>query len=197
VNVFIWVSAIIAILGYIPLCLSIRSGSAKQNLLTWALWCSLDGIVAATLIAQAGNFLLAAAYTIGSGVTTVFIFRAGDHASWTKFHAMVVGLVVASMAVWYFSGSRMATIAGTIAMIIAGVPQFIDAWEKPKESPTLIYSAYVAANCLAIAGGKNWSVEERFYPVSAGIFCLLITLVSLRKFLPQPEPLTIPGEISS
>lgn len=196
-NAFIWVSAAIAILGYIPLCLAIRSGSAKQNLLTWALWCSLDGIVAATLIAQAGNFLLAVAYTIGSGVTTIFILKAGNHASWTWFHTMVVGLVVASMVVWHFSGSRMATIAGTIAMIIAGVPQLVDAWEKPKESPTLIYSAYVIANCLAIAGGKSWSVEERFYPVCAGVFCLLITLVSLRKFLLQPAPFTIPGESSS
>ena len=196
-NAFIVISAAIAILCYIPLCRNIYSGIAKQNLLTWALWCSLDAVVAATLITQRGNFLLAVAYTVGSGVTAVFILRTGDHASWTWFHTMVVGLVIASMAVWYFSGSRMATIAGTTAMLIAGMPQLVDVWKRPKESPTLIYSAYVVANCLAVAGGRDWSVEERFYPVSAGVFCLLITVVSLRKFLPQPAQITIPRESSS
>ena len=181
-NAFIVISSAIAILAYFPLWKQIRSGRARQNLLTWVLWCCLDGVVVATLIAQKVNVSLAAAYTVGSGITAVFIAKAGNKSSWTWFETMVLGLVFASMVIWYFSGSKMATIAGTTAMLIAGVPQLIDTWKKPQESPSLINFVYFVANCLATAGGKSWAVEERFYPASAAAFCLLIAMVSLRRF---------------
>lgn len=196
-NEFILASTVIAIAAYFPLWKQIRSGSAKQNLLTWLLWGALDGVVAATIIAQKGNYFLAATYTIGTFITVAFIAVAGDHASWTWFETMVVTLVAVSMGIWYFSGSKMATIVGTSAMLIAGVPQLVDTWKKPAECPTLVYFVYIVANCLATAGGKNWAVEERFYPISAAIFCFLVAAISLRRFFHQTTGLTIPGESSS
>lgn len=180
---FTLAGSILALLIYFPLWKQIRSGEAKQNYLTWILWGLLDFIVAATIIVQHGNWLLPITYGFGSLITFYFILKAGEKASWTWFETMVVSLVIASMVIWYFSGSKIATIASTSAMLIAGIPQLIDTYKKPHEMPLLAYFGYFIANCLSTAGGKNWSIEERFYPTGAAIFCLLIALLSARKYL--------------
>ncbi|MEK9152401.1 MAG: hypothetical protein AAB692_03475 [Patescibacteria group bacterium] len=182
-SAFIWAGSILAILTYFPLWKQISAGEIKQNLLTWVLWGALDLVAAATIIVQNGSFLLPATYTIGSALTVLFIARTGNKTSWTWFESLVASLVVASMALWYASGDKVATIASTTAMLIAGVPQIIDAWKKPHEMPVLVYASYFAANCLSMAGGKSWSVEDRFYPATAAVFCLVLVALSGRKFL--------------
>jgi len=186
-NALIWAGSILALLTYFPLWKQIRSGKAKQNLLTWALWGVLDAVVAATIIVQKGNFLLPVVYTIGSTLTVYFILKAGNKAAWTWFETMVASLTIASMVIWYFSGGKVATVASTTAMLIAGIPQLNDAWKKPQDMPFLAYISYSIANCLSTAGGKSWAIEERFYPAGATVFCFLIAVLAARKFWLKPE----------
>lgn len=196
-NALIWAGSILALLTYYPLWKQIRSGEAKQNLLTWALWGILDAVVAATIIVQGGSFLLPVTYGVGSTITVYFIWKAGNKAEWTWFETMVATLTIVSMVVWYFSGGKMATIASTTAMVIAGIPQLIDAWKKPQDMPLLAYSSYFIANCLSTSGGKSWAVEERFYPVSAAIFCFLIVALATRKYWQEPASVRIVDKSSS
>ena len=190
-SVFVWAGSILALLVYFPLWKQIVSGEAKQNLLTWALWATLDFVVAATIIVQGGNFLLPITYGVGSLVTVYFIWKSGNKAAWTWFETMVATLTIASMVIWYFSGGKVATIASTTAMLVAGIPQLIDAWKKPQEMPIVAYFGYFVANCLSAAGGKSWAIEERFYPIGAAIFCLLIATFALRKFWGKRKPLLV------
>lgn len=187
-NVLILAGSVVAILIYFPLWKGIRTGKVEQNLLTWALWGTLDFVVAATIIAQKGSFLLPIAYAIGSLITVLFIVKAKGKASWTWFESLVSFLVLASMVIWYFSGDKVAAVASTTAMCIAGVPQLIDAWKKPHSMPLLVFSAYLLANVLSTAGGSDWSIKERFYPASAAVYCFLIVLFSARKLWLKPAP---------
>lgn len=187
-NFLVWAGSILALLTYLPLWKQIRSGKAKQNLLTWALWVTLDVVVAATIIVQKGTFLLPVTYTIGGSATIVLIWKSGNKAIWTWFETMVASLTIISMVIWYFSGGKMATIASTTAMLIAGIPQLIDAWKKPQDMPLLAYFSFFIANGLSTAGGKSWAIEERFYPLSAAIFCFLIAGLAIRKYLPVSTP---------
>ena len=186
-NNFILAGSILAILTYFPLWWQIRKGKARQNFLTWVLWSSLDAIAVGSIIAQNGNYLLPLAYSFGSAVTVYVIVKAGIKAEWTWFETMVVTLVFASIVVWYCSGNKLATVASTTAMAIATFPQLRDAYKKPHEMPVLAYFSYFVANCLSTAGGKNWSIEERFYPAVASIACFVVTVVAARKFLQKRE----------
>jgi hypothetical protein len=188
-NIFAWTGSIFALLIYFPLWWQIYKGAVKQNYLTWILWAILDVIVAATIIVQDGNYLLPVTYAIGSFVTFCLILRVGDKASWSWFETTIVFLVFASIFIWHSSGSKIATIASTSAMLIAGIPQLVDAFKRPREMPMAPYFGYFVANCLSVAGGKKWSIEERFYPTGAAILCLLIALLAVRKyFIRQPLP---------
>ncbi len=178
---FTTLSVVLALLLYVPLCVQLLQGKAKQNLATWIMWGSLDLIVTITIIVQHGNYFLPAAYVLGCGITLLCMIKFGDLV-WTSFESFVAFLVLVCLIVWGFSGSKIATVASTLAMAIAGIPQLIDCYRRPHGMPFLIYIGYTVANLFSVLGGKNWSIEERFYPIMAGIYCLLFSALASRKF---------------
>ena len=192
-NLFVLLGGLIALATYFPLCAKIRSRKMTQSLPTWVLWTLLDGVIATSIIFQNGNFLLPITYMIGSGVTVLFIIKfSADQNRWTGFDTFVTLLVIICIVVWALSGPKLATIAGTLAMGIAGIPQLRSVYRKPWENSFFVYLSYSAANILSAAGGKDWSIEERFFPLGAAAFCLAITVLTARKFWsksPQPDSL--------
>lgn len=189
VNSYVFLSSVLALVLYVPLCIQLLSGKVKQNLATWLLWSILDGVAAGTLIVQGGNFWLATTYTLGSAVATLCILKS-KMVKWTWFENFVSLLVIICIIVWISSGSKVATIASTLAMFIAGIPQLIETMRKPHETPILIYFGYFIANSLSILGGKDWTIQERFYSSSAAIYCFILVLFAMRKlFLGSREAL--------
>lgn len=186
-NTLLIISATCALLAYIPLWIRIPSGKAKQNLLTWILWGSLEIIMTAAIIAQKGNFLLPAAYFIGTVITICLICRAQEKIRLTWFEYLVAALVAGCMLVWYTSGSKVATVAGTFAMLVAGIPQLIDVWRRPQEMPLLTALLYLSANSLSSAGGKDWSIEERFYPTCVAFYSIATIIFILRRYQHRPQ----------
>lgn len=180
-NAFVWAGSILAILTYIPLWMKIRSGVAKQNIYSWGLWSALDVIIVGSIFLQGGTYYLAMTYMLGGSIAVYLIWRAGDIGAWTRFESTVAFLVAACMTVWYLSGNAVATVASTLAMQIAGIPQLVDAWRKPKDTPVSIYCCYFVANCLSIAGAKAWTIEERFYPTMCAIGCSFYIIVPLLR----------------
>lgn len=188
-NVWILSGSLLAFLTYFPLWKQIRSDEddTEQNFLTWFLWGTLDLIIAVTLIFQEGNFLLVSVYAVGGFTTAFFIWKASGGFSWTRFDLFVVFLVFVSMVVWNRSGEWMATIVSTIAMLIASIPQLVDAWKKPWTMPLMAFLSYFVANVLTTVGGQDWSVKERFYPATCVALCLLFVLFSARRFYLKPK----------
>jgi len=186
VSKFTLAGSVIGIVCYVPLCLAILRGKVKQNLATWVLWALLDGIAAASIFYQHGNYLLIAAYTLGSTVTSLSILRSKNF-KWTLFHTMVSLLVAACIVVWAISGAYVATIASTTAVIIAGIPLVVDCYRKPEENPFLTYLGFLTANALATMGGKEWSVPERLYPAACVVYGVITVLLVARKFWVAPN----------
>ncbi len=185
-NALVIIGSIIAVIAYFPLWREISLKQVEQNLLTWILWFALDIIITITIIFQNGSFLLTATYTVGSLITAILICKSKSKISWTWFESFVTALVTTSMIIWYFSGDKAATVTATAAMLIAGIPQLVDAYKNPHGMPLLVYGAYMIANSFSLAGAADWSVKERLYPASALIYCLLIFIFSIRKFWIKP-----------
>ena len=183
--------SVIGIAVYVPLCISILRGKVKQNLATWLLWALLDGITAASIFYQYGNYLLTASFALGSTFTSLSIIRSKNF-QWTWFETMVASLVVACIVIWAASGAYIATIASTTAVIIAGVPMIVECYKKPWDNPFSTFFCFLVANILGTIGGKEWSVIERLYPAACTIYCLLIVLLIARKFWIKPEPQSEP-----
>lgn len=166
---------------YIPLWLSLSRGTLRQNIATWILWVVLDAIAFLSIWWQGGNYLLVALYVIGGSVT-IFITLRSRHFAWTKIESVTTLLVIVSIVMWALSGARMGTIMSTLGVVFAGVPQLIDSWRNPRENSVVIYGGFTGVNVLALLEGKNWSIEERFYPFSCALLCLGITLATARRY---------------
>ena len=179
-NPFILIGTIIAILTYIPLCVKINRG-LEQNFLTWILWAMLDGITFFSIIFWGGNFALPMAYTFGSSSVVVALLIKHQKKVWTWFEISVSILVFICVLVWIIAGAQMTTVAGTIAVTIAGFPLLVDTYKNPKSIPLPIYSSFFIANLLSTIGGKDWSIEERLYPASCTVYCFLVVVLILIK----------------
>jgi len=185
-NVLVLAGSALATITYFPFWRQIKFGEVKQNFLTWFLYGIIDSLIFLTIIVQDGNFLLSFVATIGSFITAFFIARSGAITQWILF------MVFGCMIMWYFSGSKIATILSTLAMTIASIPQLVDAWKNPQEMPFLAYISYFLANSLSTLGGNNWSIEERFYPASATIVGFISLVFIARKFFnKETNPITI------
>ena len=199
-QILVNVSVLVAVLTYILLIKGLLKEKMEQSFATWLLWMLLDGIATLSIIFQHGNWALVTLYTMG-GLTVSCILLYKKQFSWTWFETMVASLVAICLVVWYFSGSWMATIASTTAMAISSVPQFLESWRNPaKAGKPIVWGGYTLANILAFFGGKDWSIEERFYPGVCIVLCTVLTILALRrpdlklaiatKIVPSPPPTT-------
>jgi hypothetical protein len=177
---------IIALGNSYPLISGILKGRIKQSFATWFLWFVLDGITLASIYFQQGNIWLPLAYTIGSSLTTIALLYKKQF-TWGKFETFICCLVVLCLLSWFWGGIKIASIASTAAVIIAGLPLLLDIIKKPQLGSPVIWIVFSLASILSFLGGKAWTLQERLYPAAVSVFCLLIVAASLRK--PKVEPL--------
>ncbi len=177
------VSAVLAVLLYLPLNYQILMGQVDQNLATWILWVALDVIAATSMYMhpEKGNWQLPAAYTVGGSITILCLLRSSLF-EWTYFETLVCVFIGIALVKWYFSGPRMATIISSLGMVVATLPQIKDAYLLPETMPFGVYIGYLIVNGLSVKGGKAWNVEERFYPSCCIFACMLILIFTAQKF---------------
>lgn len=179
---FIIASLIAAAFANGILCHQLHHGHSTQNFLTWILWAMLDGVVTITLYLQGGNFLLVGFYVVGSSVVAWFVYKAGGVSEWTWFESLIVALVIVCVIIRQLSGDYWASIAGTLAIITAGIPQLRDAYRTPEKMSFAAYVGFLFANGFSTLGGKEWSVPERFYPAMCTVYTLVfLGVIALRR----------------
>ncbi len=151
---------------FVPMILEIvRTRGVGQSVATWGLWAVLDSMLTITLYQQHGNYLLSLGFAVGGLFLAAVLLAQGGWA-WGKFETIIALMVLASVAVWKFSGPRSATIAVTTAICVAGLPEFVALLRRPQPSMGRLWLGYTVANTLAFFGGTAMTVEERFPPAA-------------------------------
>lgn len=171
----------LALLMYAPLLVSaVRDRGAGQSFAMWALWAVLDTTVTIALVEQHGNFWLTGGFAVGSIALTLLLLACGRFA-WGWLETVILLLVLGCLAVWKFSGPRGATIATTVAIVIAGLPGLLELWRHPQPALARIWAGYTVANLLGFWGGAEWTIEARFAPGIFALQTLVLTLVGFRR----------------
>lgn len=171
---------------FVPMIVEIvRSRGAGQSFATWGLWAVLDTMLTVSLWQQHGNYLLSLGFTVGGvGLTLVLLAQGG--CTWGKFETAITVMVLASMTVWKYSGSRNATMAITAAICIAGLPGIVEMIRQPQPAAAKLWAGYTVANSLSFFGGTAMTVEERLAP---GAFTVLSALMLAACWWPKKIPL--------
>ena len=172
-------TVITAALPYIILAFGILGGNTGQSFATWLLWLILDLILWKSVRDQGGEELLIKVFCAGTFVTTIILIATG-HFSWGYFETFVSGLVVICIIIFSIAGPYYGTIAGAIALTIAGIPQVYETILDPKSCPTLVYLLFATSSFLSSICARAWTVKDRLFSMSSMIYCLIVTLLSLR-----------------
>ena len=168
--------SVLALALFVPLIVNVvRTGGAGQSFAMWLLWAAMDTILTVSLFQQNGNYLLFVGFVIG-GVSMAVALLCQGRNSWGNFETVVALLVLACIVVWKISGPKMATIATTAGVCVAGIPGFVALRKNPDRTLGLIWLGNVLANALAFFGGTAMTVEQRLSP---GVF----TVFSAAMFL--------------
>ena len=161
--------AALALLLFIPMVAGIlKTGAQGQSSAMWLLWGALDAVLTVSIIEQRGNFLLPLGFAIGDLLLVILLVVKGRF-TWSRFETVILILVVGCMTAWKLGGPRIATIASTMGVCVAGVPGLVAMWKQPQRKVGSVWAGYVLANGLSFFGGTAMTVQERFAP---GIFAL-------------------------
>ena len=181
------IGGIIGLLAYIPLGLLVKKEPKIHSFASWAMFAVLDYITAWMLWSEGGNWLLPLFFALGCTSISILLLYARA-VRWGKFEGFTLLLVFLVCLVWVFYGNTIGAIAGVIANVTAGAPQFKDSWKIPDARLIPIWLIFLVANTCVFFGGEGWGreafIEERLYPLLLGLFgavISIITLVSLKK----------------
>lgn len=160
-------------MAYIPLGLLVRKEPKIHSFASWAMFAVLDYITAWMLWSEGGNWLLA--FFLALGCTSISILLLYARAvRWGKFEGLTLLLVSLVCLVWIFYGNTIGAIAGIVANVTAGAPQFKDSWKIPDIRLVPIWFLFVIANTCVFFAGEGWGresfIEERLYPLFLGLF---------------------------
>jgi hypothetical protein len=167
-----------------------RDGGVGQSFATWLLWAALDTTATISLMLEHGNYFIVLGFAIGGvGMTLALLYR--RRFGWNRFDTAILILVLACLAAWKAGGPKTATVAATLAIVVAGIPALLALWREPNRRLGNLWGWYVLANGLAFLGGRAMTVEERFAP---GVFALqsLLMFAASRWSVGEKRPLAEP-----
>jgi len=174
-------AGVIGMLAYAFLINSIIKLKVKQSFFSFLLWAMLDTIATVTTIFKGGNYWLPLSNALG-GIIVSILLAIKKQVSFSWVEASTAVLVIVCLILWYFSGPTAGIISSSLAVVIAGIPQIVETYERPSETPTGVYIIFLTANMLSFVAGKNWTIQERFYSGCTVLLCLVIVLFSVRNF---------------
>ena len=181
-------SAALGFLGYVFLIATLLQNREKQqSFASYLLWFILEILLITATYLEGGNYSLQLGYATGGIVTVIILFIRKEYA-WNWVTTLVTVLIVACVVIWKRSGNEAGIIAMCIAIFIATIPQAIDTSKYPEKTPINVWWIWTAGNFCSLIAGKDWSVEERLFPVSALLGSLLILGIVYIKRIRNKTP---------
>lgn len=175
-NIWNWIANSTAVVLYVCVWFLVTRSQTKQSFASWILWATIDTVAAAAIICKGGNFELPTVYSVGSIVIAASLFMKREY-GWRRFDSYVTALVLICIVIWWQAGPVAAVVASSIAMFIAGLPMLRDAYESPFDVPVVVYILATIGNLCGVVAGKNWSVQERLYPLLAFAYTLILVII--------------------
>ncbi len=175
------------VLGIIPQFMvmwGIYKRTMKLSFSTYFIWFLLNLIITTASFLAHGNYSLSLSFVLLNLLIALMVLATERQVVFPTWERFIALLCVVCMGVWYATSGAYAVVAASLAVFIAGVPQFAVVYKHPKLTSTMVWFLATLAGLFAVLGGKEWSIVERFYPTTFflyGLIGLLITVVQKHR----------------
>ena len=174
-------SGITAISTLVVFGLELNKSNIPQNLTTWVIWTVLNALLLQASI-SAGNkdsWRLSAGATAGVVLVTLILLAKGEWHVGLVEMICIIGVLVSTI-VWKLQGPKRGVVAIVVAMTLAGLPNMYDTFLAPSSESWFLWGGLTLACILAALSAEKWTIEDRLYPVTLGIFnFIMLVLVFL------------------
>jgi hypothetical protein len=166
---------IVLIVNHVPL-----------NPATWMLWFTIDFLLIGALIKAGKPYLMMAVFATGTAAIMLisgYNFATGRTPFvWGNGETATVIAAVVAVIVWKrSSNNNIGVVMTTLAMLIAGVPTWIDAYHKPEEADILFWTMSAVA-CFMTYLGTPKSFYGSFMPIAGVLSNGVIIGLALTRY---------------
>ena len=171
---------VVAVSVLLHYALRVVQGKAEaDSLATWFMWTMTDALLLITTWQTGKPVWLPLAWTIGSGLVTFSLIRRGE---WFWSDTETVSAICTSIAIiiWLTQGAAIGVIAGTVALMCAGVPLMIDMIRNPIRSTFHVWFLS-AISCVLTILGSDMTFQATFLPCGSLIYNVALSLLVLRS----------------
>lgn len=171
---------VIGLLAYTPIVLGISRNKIRSSFCTWILWTLLNISVLASLISQGAPYLIAIVYTIGTFIIALMVLIKKQF-SWATSDTVIAVLVLICTAVLILGNAYWATIVGSMASFIAGIPEIMNVIKNPKNGSKITALLFIAVNMLVIMITSDRSFINIIFPLTWCFYWICILALSFNK----------------
>ncbi len=172
--------AILGLAGYITIYKGIRKGVSRPSFCTWILWTLLNITTLISLVFQHAPYVVAVIYAIGTAIIAGVVFFMGEF-SWKPGDTFITIVIATCISILLGGSPYTAVIAGSLASIIAGIPEIVLVIKNPKNASRLAAILFIGANTTATIFTQEKTFINLIFPLSWITYWGIIFLLSLRK----------------
>ncbi len=185
-NIYITISIIIGIIPQLMVMRGIYKKTMKLSFSTYFVWFLLNLIICTASIIGHGNYFLSLTYVSLNLIIALMVLSRERKIVFPNWEKFVIVLSILCMMVWYLTNGIYAIIFASIASFVAGVPQLVMVYKNPRLTSPLVWVLGTLAPLFSVFGGTNWSIVERFYPMTFftyGVCGFFILFIQRKKIL--------------
>ncbi|HEX2744101.1 MAG TPA: hypothetical protein VHN16_06810 [Streptosporangiaceae bacterium] len=191
-------SGLLIAIGSVPYLIETLRGTAKPQVVSWAVWAALLAIGSAAALSS-GQVPAAVYGALCAGVdalVAVLALRGADLA-FRRLDFLCLAGAVAGLALLATVRAPAAAVAVSVAAdLIAYIPTMVHAWRKPREETWSAYALYAAAAWLALAVADFGVFTAVAYPAYLAVADTGMTGIILARRGTAPESAS-PGPTAS
>lgn len=183
---WVFLSAALGVAGSVRYAIATLTGTARPNLVTWALWAVAPLIAAAAQVAAGVG--LPAVLTLVAGAGPLFVVVAGlvthhDRVRLGLFDVACGTLSVAALVVWLvFDAAPLAVFVAVGADAAAALPTVRKAWRDPGSESLLFYVLVALGAILTLLTVTSGDPVEWVFAAYMLVLCgLIAAVVALRR----------------
>jgi len=183
---FIYLAALVNLLGSLSYVISTLKGKTKPNKVTWFLWAILPFIAFFAEIKKSVGLPSLMTFMVGFSPLCIFIasfFNKKAHWKITRLDIICGILAIAGLFFWYLTrDGNVAILFSIVADLFAGVPTIVKSYIYPETENIHAFLAAGVSALLTLFVLKSWTFASYGFPLYIFLISsLVVILLQIRK----------------
>jgi hypothetical protein len=189
---FVFLGALLSLLGSASYALQTVRGKTRPNRITWFMWGSAPIIGFFAQLDKGVGLPAVMTLAIGVGPAIIFVasfFNPAGYWRLTRFDIACGIVSVAALVVWLsLDNPTLAILFAILADLMGGIPTLRKAWSAPETEHPSVFVWSAANATITLLTIDHWNVQTWAFPAYIVLICGILALLVLLRVGRVVEP---------